>query len=300
MTNTLAKAVAFATLVVFALSTPLQVRAQGNTWDKVRYNGGTIATKTKPDDWDNKLTITSSQITIELEDGQRLVVDPERVTSISYGQEAHRRVGTMIALGILVAPLALFGLFHKTKKHFIGVDYTTADGKRAGMLLQGHKDNFRAILLSLSSVTGQPIAVSPKDRDQVPANVSVNEVRQPSEKEQKQADEAAKAAASQPPGSTEPVATGGPSAPTAQPPADTGAAGAAAAQPGTVRLDSGDVVGDIYVDDAFVGNTPSQLKLAPGRHAIKVTAKGYADWTRTIDVTSSSEVSLKAMLEAVP
>lgn len=290
MTSIFARAVASATLVVFALSTPMQVRAQGNTWDKVRYNGGTIATKTKPDDWDNKLTITSSQITLELEDGQQLVVDPERVTSISYGQEAHRRVGTMIALGILVAPLALVGLFHKTKKHYIGVDYSTADGKRAGMLLQGHKDNFRAILLSLSSVTGQPVAVSPKDRDQVPANVSVTEVAQPSEKEQKQAEEAAKAAAKQAPTSTEPVATG----------ADTGTAGAVAAQPGTVRLDSGEVVADIYVDDAFVGNTPSQLKLAPGRRAIRVIAKGYADWTRTIDVTAGSEVSLKAVLEAVP
>lgn len=300
MPSILSKAAATAIVVILALATQIPVRAQGNTWDKVRYNGGTIATKTKPDDWDNRLTITSSQITLELEDGQRLVVDPERVTSISYGQEAHRRVGTMIALGILVAPLALFGLFHKTKKHYIGVDYSTADGKRAGMLLQGHKDNFRAILLSLSSVTGQPVAVSPKDRDQVPANVSVTEVAQPSEKEQKQAEEAAKAAAKQAPASTEPVATGGPSAPTAQPPADTGTAGAVAAQPGTVRLDSGDVVADIYVDDAFVGNTPSQLKLAPGRRAIRVIAKGYADWTRTIDVTSGSEVSLKAVLEAVP
>ena len=30
-------------------------------------------------------------------------IQPKSVTSLSYGQEAHRRVGTMIALAILVA-----------------------------------------------------------------------------------------------------------------------------------------------------------------------------------------------------
>ena len=38
---------------------------------------------------------------------------------------------------ILVAPVALFGLFHKTRLHFMGVQYKTADGKNAGLLLQG-------------------------------------------------------------------------------------------------------------------------------------------------------------------
>ena len=354
---------AAATLLVFALATELPVRAQGNTWDKVRYNGGTVATKVKPDDWDNRLTITSAEIKLELEDGQRLAIDPERVTGISYGQEAHRRVGTMIALGILVAPLALFGLFHKTKKHFIGIDYTTTDGKRAGMLLQGHKDNFRAILLVLSSVTGQPVAVSPKDRGEVPATVAINEVAPPTEKELKEIDEAAARASEQskatnaekesgtpgaprnptaappPPaeeqmpepsaasvapeaGST--VGVGPSSAPpsdsgtTAGPPPESAAAppstappaavvpptaappAAAAPQPATVKVDSGDVVADIYVDDAFVGNTPSQLKLAPGRHVVRVTAIGYAEWSRTIEATSGSEVSLRAVLEAAP
>ncbi|MCC6745351.1 MAG: PEGA domain-containing protein [Acidobacteria bacterium] len=357
----LTNATAAATLLAFVLLTAQPVRAQGNTWDKVRYNGGTVATKTKPDDWDNQLTITSSDITIELKDGQRLVIDPARVSSISYGQEAHRRVGTMIALGILVAPLALFGLFHKTKKHFIGVDYSTADGKRAGMLLQGHKDNFRAILLALSSVTGQPVAVSPKDRDEVPANVAITEVAQPTEKELKEVDDAAKAATVQrtagndekagrstarseegvgvdtvptvveppsssaappsagappsgaPPASSAPPETDAPAvspAPSGVPPS---AAPGPSAVPGpptttpgpppapaTIRVDSGDVIGDIYVDDVFVGNTPSSLKLAPGRHVIRVTAKGYAEWTRTIEVTSGSEITLRAGLEAAP
>ena len=42
-------------------------------------------------------------ITLALKDGKKLEISPKSVTSLSYGQEAHRRVGTMVALAILVA-----------------------------------------------------------------------------------------------------------------------------------------------------------------------------------------------------
>lgn len=45
---------------------------QGNSFNKIRYNGGTIQTKVKPDDWDNKLTVTSDEIRLDLNDGQAL------------------------------------------------------------------------------------------------------------------------------------------------------------------------------------------------------------------------------------
>jgi hypothetical protein len=248
-----------AALVSSLLYTPL-ARAQGNSWDKVRYNGGTVATKTDPDDWKNTLTVTSDAITLKLKDGQTVVIDPAKVTGLSYGQEAHRRVGTMVALGIIVAPLALFGLFHKTKKHFIGMDYETANGKKAGILLQGHKDNFRAVLLALSSATGQPISVDPKDRKEVPATVAVTEVSAP-------ADDKAKADAK---------------------PAPTG----------VIKLESTPAGAEVWVDGKFIGNAPAQLKLAPGKHTIKVTAPGHQDWTRDLEVMTDSEVSLRANLDA--
>jgi len=47
----------------------------------------------------------------------------------------------MIALAILVAPVALFGLFHKTRLHYIGIQYPGADGKKEGILMQGDRDN---------------------------------------------------------------------------------------------------------------------------------------------------------------
>ena len=124
----------------------LSAKSDGNSFNRVRYNGGTVSNPVDPKDWGNHLlSIGSDAIVFIFKDGQRSVINPKAVTSLSYGQEAHRRVGTMVALAILVAPVALFGLFHKTRLHFIGVQYKTADGKNAGLLLQGDKSNYRAI-----------------------------------------------------------------------------------------------------------------------------------------------------------
>lgn len=53
---------------------------------------------------------------------------------------------------------------------------------------------------------------------------------------------------------------------------------------------------DIQIDGAFVGNTPSTLSVAPGSHEVTVRKKGFADWTRKLNVTGGS-VSLDATLE---
>jgi len=158
--------------------------SQGNSWHRVRYNGGTLQSKVDPKDWDNQLTVTSDLITFKLKDGQQVEIPTKTVTGLSYGQEAHRRVGTMVALGILFAPLALFGLFHKTRLHFIGIEYKTPDGKGVGLLLQGDKENYRAILTALESATGATLSVSEKDREYVPG---LHNTRVVSEKEEPQA-----------------------------------------------------------------------------------------------------------------
>src|ERR1035438_2455651 len=158
-------------LAVF-LSCAVLSYAKGNTFTKVRYNGGSVASAVNPKDWNNKLTITPEAILLELKDQKRVEIAPKSVTTISYGQEAHRRVGTMIALAFLVAPVALFGLFHKTRLHYIGVQYGTPDGKNGGILLQGDKENYRAMLVALQGVSSVPVTVSEKDREFVPVGVN--------------------------------------------------------------------------------------------------------------------------------
>ena len=95
--------------ITLVLCSALVAQAQGNSFNRVRYNGGTLSSKVSPHDWDNKLTITADLITLQLKDGAKVEIPPKTVTSLSYGQEAHRRVGTMIALAILVALLIELG-----------------------------------------------------------------------------------------------------------------------------------------------------------------------------------------------
>ena len=243
--------------------------AQGNSFDRVRYNGGSVDSKVDPKEWNNHLTVTSDMITLSLKDGKKLEVPPKSVTSLSYGQEAHRRVGTMVALAVLVAPVALFGLFHKTRLHYIGIQYTTLDNKSAGILLQGDKDNYRAILVALQGVTGVPVEVGEKDREFIPVGVKTDAPREPAETKESKEKTAETKAAGAPPET----------------------------QKGAVNVSSNPTGADIRLDGDFVGNSPASLKLAPGKHTITIKMSGYKDWSREITVQAGSEVQLAAILE---
>ena len=246
-------------LIAGLLCVTLVSYGQGNSFKRVRYNGGTIPSKVDPKDWDNHLTITSDVITLKLKDGVSVDIPTSKVSGLSYGQEAHRRVGTMIALAILVAPVALFGLFHKTRLHFIGIDYDDAQGKHCGILLQGDKENYRAILQALASSTGQSVAVAEKDREYVPTQVKTTVVK----------------------GHDEEPSSGTTSA----------------QKLGTVVVESNPPNADVYLDSAFVGNAPATLKVPSGKHTIRVALNGYKEWSKEISILGDSEVKLVANLE---
>lgn len=259
----------FKKLLAVVLCSATITWAEGNSFDKVRYNGGSVDSKVDPKDWNNHLTVTSDLITLALKDGKKVEIPPKAVTSLSYGQEAHRRVGTMIALAVLVAPVALFGLFHKTRLHYIGVQYTTPDNKTAGILLQGDKDNYRAILVALQGVTGVPVAVGEKDREFVPVGVKTDVTKGTEEKKESEEKTAETKTAS----------------------------GTPETQKGAVNVSSNPAGADVTVDGDFVGNSPAALKLAPGKHTITVKMAGYKDWSREITVQAGSDVQLTANLE---
>jgi hypothetical protein len=66
---------------------------------------------------------------------------------------------------------------------------------------------------------------------------------------------------------------------------------------GTVTVNSNPDGADVYVDDSFVGNAASALKLSEGKHSVRVSMAGYKDWSRDISVLAGSEVKLVATLE---
>ena len=254
-------------ILVLLLACTVFAYAQGNSFTKVRYNGGSVASKVNAKDWGNKLTVTPEAIVLVLKDKQRVEIPSKSVTSLSYGQEAHRRVGTMIALAILVAPVALFGLLHKTRLHFIGIQYKTSGDNTGGILLQGDKDNYRAMIVALQGVTGVPVSVGEKERSFIPVGVSTSIVNGTDEKK----------SATQPPA--------------------TQAASAEATGTGTVIVDTNPNGADIYVDDQFCGNGPATLKLKSGTHTIRVKRSGFKDWSRELVSGVGNETHLTATLE---
>lgn len=271
----------FRQIITLLVCFPLIANAEGNTFAKVRYNGGSISTKVKPDDWDNKLTVGSDAITLALKDGQSVSIPPKQVTSLSYGQEAHRRVGTAIGLAVVSLGIGALSALHKTKLHYIGIDYADAQGNKQGILLQGDKSNFRAILVALQGVTGAPVSVGAKDRDEIPVGLATR-VTVDSDTPEKADPPAPAQATAVPVSATQSSTPGGNSEAT-----------------GSIALTSNPDGAEIYVDDAFSGNAPATLKVKPGKHTIKTTMPGFKDWSREITIEASSEVHLTATMQKV-
>jgi len=150
-----------ASIVALTLVASSANGADTTSWNKIRYSGGTIQTKVDPYDWNTVLTVSPSAIVMVFGHRQTVRIAPAQVTSLSYGLEAHRRVAEMVALSIFATPVALFGLLHKGKDHFIGIEYHGENGKPASILLEAHKDNYKAVLEALKTVTGRPVENAP-------------------------------------------------------------------------------------------------------------------------------------------
>jgi hypothetical protein len=62
-----------------------------------------------------------------------------------------------------------------------------------------------------------------------------------------------------------------------------------------VAVSSTPLGADIYVDQSFVGNTPSTVNVPAGKHAVSVKKPGYQDWGREMNF-SGGAITLRAEL----
>ena len=152
--------------VVLVTTVPLHA----NSFPKgIKYLGGPGFPDNKQvkDSWDNSLNITDKEITL----GFRKNLIPAEtfpVTSvkrITYGQATTRRVGQWVALGVLLAPVALLGIFHKSRQHRVLIEWTDDEQREKGMLMQLDKKVFVGILNDLSFRTSQPIYADAEDKE---------------------------------------------------------------------------------------------------------------------------------------
>lgn len=65
--------------------------------------------------------------------------------------------------------------------------------------------------------------------------------------------------------------------------------------PSNVAISSTPPGADIYVDQNFVGNTPSTINVPSGKHSISVRKTGFQDWTREMNF-SGGTITLSASL----
>ncbi len=76
--------------------------------------------------------------------------------------------------------------------------------------------------------------------------------------------------------------------------------------PSNLSVNSTPIGADIYLDQNFVGNTPSTVNVSAGKHSVSVRKPGFQDWTREMNlsggaITLNAElVSASSAVAAVP
>jgi hypothetical protein len=96
-----------------------------------------------------------------------------------------------------------------------------------------------------------------------------------------------------------PIAPGTVPAPTVKAESPGTAPPAPSAGLATLHITSDPAGADIELDGQYVGSTPSEIKLKPGQHAIKVTKKGFAAWHRYLAIEAADSRTIVAELEKV-
>ena len=155
-------AVALAGLLVAGVgSAQVKSATQVKSWNKIRYQGGTVEAKVNPFDWNTTLTLRQGELELVFAGRKRVVIPVADVMTVSYGQKAYRRVADMAVLSVFATPVALFGLLHKSKDHIVSVEYRMPDGKTGAVLLTVHKDQYEGLLRALQAATGKPVETRP-------------------------------------------------------------------------------------------------------------------------------------------
>ena len=135
--------------------------------DCIKYLGGPGFPDFKGhESWNNQLDIGGTQGVCSFAGAgtQPISFELSEVTSILYGQASSRHAGVWVSVGVILAPIALIGLLHKSRKHNVLVSWKAADGKEGGVFFEVQPDHFRRLLNTLAYRTGKPVFADQKDR----------------------------------------------------------------------------------------------------------------------------------------
>ncbi|HYW46381.1 MAG TPA: hypothetical protein VE959_26170 [Bryobacteraceae bacterium] len=115
---------------------------------KAQFIGGTLAGV--PAKSDARLDLTSADGLVFRCGKTALTIAYPKINTVEYGQNVSRRY----AAAILVSPVLLLS---KTRKHFVTLGYTDADGRQQALVFRVDKGAIRSVLASLEARTGRRI-----------------------------------------------------------------------------------------------------------------------------------------------
>ena len=102
---------------------------------------------------------TTTIIRLDLSDGQTMLlrvgktelrVSYQKVNTLEYGQTVSRRY----AAAVLISPVLLLS---KSRKHFVTLGFTDAEGKQQALVLRVDKGDIRSVLAGLEARTGRRV-----------------------------------------------------------------------------------------------------------------------------------------------
>jgi len=116
--------------------------------------GGTVADL--PLKCDVRIDLTGEQEVLFVTRRLTLHVPFDQVNTVEYGQHVSRRY----AEAILLSPLMLLA---KSRKHYVTVGYTDANGRQQALVFQVDKGDVRALLAGLEAKTGRRVEYTDDD-----------------------------------------------------------------------------------------------------------------------------------------
>jgi hypothetical protein len=149
------RALPFSLAILLFVAQPLRA---ADVWKKIRYQGGTVDATVNPFDWNTTLTAMPGRIELAFAGRKTVTIAVSDITGLSYGKKAYRRVADMATLSVVLTPVALFGILHKSKDHIVGIEFRTPTGSPGAVLLMVHKEHYGDLLLTLQKMTGKPVS----------------------------------------------------------------------------------------------------------------------------------------------
>jgi hypothetical protein len=146
---------ALSLLLVFCFASPLPLFA-GLGSDKSLYVGGTVSAI--PQNTEGKINADDSKVAVFHWDKDEWKIPYDKVSSLSYGQHAGRRVGATVALGVTTLGIgALPMLFSKKRRHYFTIGYKDDAGADQAAIFEVGKDAVRTLLKTMEVRTGKKI-----------------------------------------------------------------------------------------------------------------------------------------------